>query len=76
MGTLVAIVGGVIMANWGIRKGKASQLAGDLPDDLRTGYIVNEDDRPSIGKATTNPSSIEPLCTPASSCSPCSSRTC
>ena len=61
MGTLVAIVGGVIMANWGIRKGKASQLAGDLPDDLRTGYIVNEDDRPSIGKATTNPSSIEPL---------------
>ena len=61
VGTLVAIVGGVIMANWGIRKGKASQLAGDLPDDLRTGYIRNEEERPSIGKATTNPSSIEPL---------------
>ena len=61
VGTLVAIVGGVIMANWGIRKGKASQLAGTLPDDLRTGYIRNEEERPSIGKATTNPSSIEPL---------------
>ena len=61
VGTLVAIVGGVIMANWGIRKGKASQLAGTLPDDLRTGYIRNEAERPSIGKATTNPSSIEPL---------------
>lgn len=61
VGTLVAIVGGVIMANWGIRNGKASQLAGALPDDLRTGYIHNEAERPSIGKATTNPSSIEPL---------------
>ena len=58
VGTIVAIVGGVIMANWGIRNGKASQLAGDLPQDLRTGYIQNEDERPSIGKATTNPSSI------------------
>lgn len=61
VGTIVAIVGGVIMANWGIRNGKASQLAGDLPQDLRTGYIQNEEERPSIGKATTNPSSIEPL---------------
>ncbi|WP_342318520.1 sodium/glutamate symporter [Corynebacterium mayonis] len=61
VGTLVAIVGGVIVANWGIRKGKATQLTGDLPDDLRTGYISELDDRPSIGSATTNPSSIEPL---------------
>ncbi len=61
VGTLVAIVGGVIVANWGIRKGKATELQGDLPEDLRTGYIRHEADRPSIGKATTNPSSIEPL---------------
>ncbi|MEX3504390.1 sodium/glutamate symporter [Corynebacterium sp. LK2510] len=61
VGTLVAIVGGVIAANIGIRKGKATQLQGDLPDDLRTGYIEDVDERPSIGKATTNPSSIEPL---------------
>ncbi|CAM3122075.1 sodium/glutamate symporter [Corynebacterium gottingense] len=61
VGTLVAIVGGVIVANWGIRKGKATELSGDLPRELRTGYIDDESERPSIGKATTNPSSIEPL---------------
>lgn len=61
VGTLVAIVGGVIMANWGIRTGRASQLSGDLPEDLRTGYITDETQRPSIGRATTNPSAIEPL---------------
>lgn len=61
VGSIVAIIGGVIMANWGIRKGKATELKGDLPEDLRTGYIDNPDERPSIGKATTNPSSIEPL---------------
>lgn len=61
VGTLVAIVGGVIVANWGIRNGKATELKGDLPKELRTGYIENEVDRPSIGKATTNPSAIEPL---------------
>lgn len=61
VGTLVAIVGGVIAANWGIRKGKATQLRGTLPEDLRTGYIATESERPSIGRATTNPSSIEPL---------------
>ena len=61
VGTLVAIIGGVIVANWGIRTGRATQLRGELPQDLRTGYIVDEAERPSIGKATTNPSSIEPL---------------
>ena len=61
VGTLVAIVGGVIVANWGIRKGKATELRGTLPEDLRTGYIAAESERPSIGRATTNPSSIEPL---------------
>ena len=61
VGTLVAIVGGVIVANWGIRAGKTTELQGELPEDLRSGYIENEDERPSIGKATTNPSSIEPL---------------
>ncbi|AIT61933.1 sodium/glutamate symporter [Corynebacterium doosanense] len=61
IGTLVAIIGGVIVANWGIRKGKATEMQGELPADLRSGYIANEADRPSIGKATTNPSAIEPL---------------
>lgn len=61
VGTLVAIIGGVIVSNWGIRKGKATELQGDLPKELRSGYIEDEAERPSIGKATTNPSSIEPL---------------
>ncbi|GAB3946207.1 sodium/glutamate symporter [Corynebacterium tapiri] len=61
VGTLIAIIGGVIVANWGIRKGKSTELRGELPKDLRSGYIDNEDDRPSIGRATTNPSAIEPL---------------
>ncbi|STC68938.1 sodium/glutamate symporter [Corynebacterium pilosum] len=61
IGTLVAIIGGVVVANWGIRTGRASELKGDLPDELRSGYIEKVEDRPSIGSATTNPSSIEPL---------------
>ena len=61
VGTLMAIIGGVIVANWGIRTGKTTELQGDLPKELRSGYIEDEAERPSIGKATTNPSSIEPL---------------
>lgn len=61
VGTLAAIVGGLIFANWGIRTGRASTMPGELPWDLRSGYIDNVKERPSIGKATTNPSSIEPL---------------
>ena len=61
VGTIVAIIGGVIVANWGIRTGRATELQGELPKELRSGYIEDESQRPSIGKATTNPSSIEPL---------------
>lgn len=62
VGTLAAIVGGIIVANWGMRTGRASGFTdGELPDDMRTGYIKNLEERPSIGRATTNPSSIEPM---------------
>lgn len=61
VGTLAAIVGGLIFANWGIRTGRASAMPGELPWDLRSGYIDDVQSRPSIGRATTNPSSIEPL---------------
>ena len=61
VGTLAAIIGGVIAGNWGIRKGKVSHVPKELPEELRRGYIKNIDDRPSLGRATTNPSSIEPL---------------
>lgn len=61
VGTLAAIVGGIIAGNWAIRKKKVSHIPSELPDELRRGYISNLADRPSLGKATTNPSSIEPL---------------
>lgn len=61
VGTLAAIIGGVIAGNWGIRRQKVSHVPKELPEDLRRGYIRNVDERPSVGKATTNPSSIEPL---------------
>ena len=60
-GTLAAIIGGIIFATWGIKTGRTSQLPGKLPWELRSGIIEDEEKQPSIGKATTSPSSIEPL---------------
>ncbi|KAB3519919.1 sodium:glutamate symporter [Corynebacterium sp. zg254] len=61
VGTLAAIVGGIIFANWGIKSGRANTLPKELPWELLSGAIEDPKKQPSIGKATTNPSSIEPL---------------
>jgi ESS family glutamate:Na+ symporter len=61
VGTLAAIVGGIIFANWGIKTGRTSTLPEKLPWELRSGEIRKKSMQPSIGNATTNPSSIEPL---------------
>lgn len=61
VGTLAAIVGGIIFANWGIKSGRANTLPKELPWELLSGSIEDPKKQPSIGKATTNPSSIEPL---------------
>lgn len=61
VGTLAAIVGGIIFANWGIKAGRTSTLPKKLPWELRSGEITKVERQPSIGNATTNPSSIEPL---------------
>lgn len=61
IGTLAAIVGGIIFTSWGMKRGKTSGMPAKLPWDLRSGYIDEEKDRPSIGRATTNPSAIEPM---------------
>ena len=61
VGTLAAIVGGIIYANWGIKTGRTSTLPDKLPWELRSGEITKKSKQPSIGNATTNPSSIEPL---------------
>ena len=40
VGTLAAIVGGIIVAAWGVRTGRASGFTdGKLPEEMRTGYI-------------------------------------
>ncbi|BCB33349.1 sodium:glutamate symporter [Corynebacterium glutamicum] len=61
VGTFAAIVGGIIFTTWGIKKGKTAAMPAQLPWDLRSAYIDKLSDRPSIGKASTNPSAIEPL---------------
>ena len=48
VGTLAAIVGGVIAGNWGIRRKKVSHVPKELPEDLRRGYIRNVEERPSL----------------------------
>ena len=61
VGTLAAIVGGIIFANWGIKTGRTATLPKKLPWELRSGEITKKSEQPSIGHATTNPSSIDPL---------------
>ncbi|WP_244658943.1 hypothetical protein [Corynebacterium diphtheriae] len=58
-----AIVGGVIFARWGSKKGRTNELPAldKLPEDMRTGIISLPGQRPSVGRATTSPSSIEPI---------------
>ena len=63
VGMFAAIVGGVIFARWGSKKGHTEQLPelSKLPEEMRTGLISLPGQRPSVGKATTSPSSIEPI---------------
>lgn len=61
VGTFAAIIGGVIFASWAIKRGKTADLPEKLPAELLSGYIDRLEERPSIGKATTSPSSIEPM---------------
>ncbi|WP_448851330.1 sodium/glutamate symporter [Corynebacterium sp. 335C] len=63
VGMLVAIVGGIILSKWGSMTGRTSVLPGGakLPREMRTGLISMPGDRPSVGRATTSPTSIEPI---------------
>ncbi|MGW8376899.1 sodium/glutamate symporter [Streptomyces sp. ODS28] len=62
-GMLVGVVGGIILNNWGARRGHTQGLGRfeTLPEDLRSGLVRNEEERASTGSATTSPASIEPL---------------
>ncbi|EJZ81666.1 sodium/glutamate symporter [Corynebacterium otitidis] len=61
VGTFAAIIGGLIFANWGFRTGRVATMPATLPKEMTTGIIDRLDERPSIGRATTNPSSVEAL---------------
>lgn len=63
VGMFSAIVGGVIFARWGSKRGHTNELPrlDKLPEEMRTGIISLPGQRPSVGRATTSPSSIEPI---------------
>lgn len=61
VGTLAAIIGGLIATSWGVKRGKTMSMPAKLPWEMRSGYIDEEKERPSIGRATTNPSAIDSL---------------
>nr|WP_187440835.1 sodium:glutamate symporter [Corynebacterium urealyticum] len=63
VGMFSAIIGGVIFARWGSKRGHTNELPrlDQLPEDMRTGIISLPGQRPSVGRATTSPSSIEPI---------------
>ncbi|MBL1066059.1 sodium/glutamate symporter [Streptomyces sp. 7-21] len=63
VGMLVGIAGGIIITNWGARRGYAKGVGRfeNLPDELRSGLIASARDREATGRATTSAVSIEPL---------------
>ncbi|OPF72594.1 sodium:glutamate symporter [Streptomyces antioxidans] len=63
VGTLVGIVGGVIINNWGARRGHCRRVGrfADLPEELRSGLLKDPAERAPTGTATTSPASIEPF---------------
>jgi ESS family glutamate:Na+ symporter len=62
VGLLIAYISGIIIVRFGIRKGKASLIKGelDLSPELKRG-ILKPTNRPSAGSITTATEAIEPL---------------
>ncbi|MBP3952686.1 sodium/glutamate symporter [Bacillus suaedae] len=62
VGVVSGVVIGIILINWGVRKNKTNILTdpNDLPENKLRG-IIEQGERPSAGKITTSPESIEPL---------------
>lgn len=61
-GLLIGVIGGVFIINIAVKKHVTCFIKemGKLPDEMRTGFIP-EEDRTSLGKATTHPMSIDGL---------------
>lgn len=62
IGILCGIIGGMIIINYGARKGftHVKMSFEQMPEDERTGYIPPEK-RTSVGNGVTNASSLDPL---------------
>ncbi|MBM7604882.1 ESS family glutamate:Na+ symporter [Metabacillus crassostreae] len=62
VGVVSGVVTGIILINIAVKKNKTNVLKdpSNLPEDKLRG-IIKPDDRPSAGKMTTQPESIEPL---------------
>ncbi len=62
VGVVSGVVFGVVLINWGVRKGKTAYLKNPSSiDERELRGIVDEEVRQSSGRMTTRPSSIEPL---------------
>lgn len=62
IGVVSGVVFGIVLINWGVRTNKTKILKDpdDLPEEELRG-VISEHERPSAGKMTTTPESIEPL---------------
>lgn len=63
VGLLIGIIGGQIMARVGAATGAAKEFAGlqTVPEDMRTGVLNHDEQRPSIGTHTFSGASVESL---------------
>jgi ESS family glutamate:Na+ symporter len=63
VGMLVGIVGGIIQAKVGVKRGYSREFAGlkALPEELRTGVLNQVGTRPAIGTHTFSGGSVESL---------------
>lgn len=63
VGLLAGVIGGIIIANIGARRGKVQAFEGmdSLPDDIRTGILDQTERRPAIGTHTFSGGTVESL---------------
>ena len=63
VGMIVGVVGGIIQAKIGAKRGHAKEFAGltSIPDELRTGVLDQVQERPVIGRHTFSAASVESL---------------
>ncbi|GAB2712076.1 sodium/glutamate symporter [Halomonas garicola] len=64
VGVISGIVFGIVLINWGVRRGKSAvldQSVGSIPHDQRRGLVAHENRPVSAGSMTVRAESIEPL---------------